>query len=294
MQNEIIELRKQGMGYREIASTLNCTKATVVYYCRKSDLGGVRGNGALSGNQYYTSYEDAEVMFERNFNEVYEGKFIYVGGYKGCDQKFTMKCCICGSEQERSAYVVRHKKNIECASCKEHNKRTEAIEQDEIKERTALIKTIERQIRKIRAKAVIQDKAKDKPKYTIECKRCGEVFDANSKTRVFCSLKCANRHASTIKTFKRRKRLEENGSAEWDISIYKLVKRDKVCKLCGLPIDYKDYKLTPEKYFIAGGNYPSIDHIMPVSKGGTHTWNNVQLAHCRCNTMKNDNVHIMD
>ena len=51
-----------------------------------------------------------------------------------------------------------------------------------------------------------------------------------------------------------------------------------VCQICGRHIDFdcdsnSDY-------------YPSIDHIIPISKGGEHQWDNVQLA-CRvCNTLK--------
>lgn len=30
----------------------------------------------------------------------------------------------------------------------------------------------------------------------------------------------------------------------------------------------------------------SLDHIHPLSKGGTHTWNNIQLAHIKCNKQK--------
>ena len=37
-------------------------------------------------------------------------------------------------------------------------------------------------------------------------------------------------------------------------------------------------------------NYPSIDHTVPVSKGGTHTWDNVQLAHFYCNRVKGNNI----
>jgi 5-methylcytosine-specific restriction endonuclease McrA len=33
--------------------------------------------------------------------------------------------------------------------------------------------------------------------------------------------------------------------------------------------------------------YPTHDHIVPVSKGGKHTWDNAQLAHFECNTKKN-------
>ena len=30
----------------------------------------------------------------------------------------------------------------------------------------------------------------------------------------------------------------------------------------------------------------SMDHIRPLSKGGTHTWDNIQLVHLRCNLVK--------
>ena len=31
---------------------------------------------------------------------------------------------------------------------------------------------------------------------------------------------------------------------------------------------------------------PTIDHVIPLSKGGTHTWGNVQLACYECNQRK--------
>ncbi len=34
----------------------------------------------------------------------------------------------------------------------------------------------------------------------------------------------------------------------------------------------------------------SLDHIIPLSKGGIHAYNNVQLAHLSCNTKKQDKV----
>ena len=34
----------------------------------------------------------------------------------------------------------------------------------------------------------------------------------------------------------------------------------------------------------------SLDHIIPLSQGGTHTYNNVQLAHFGCNRKKFNNI----
>ena len=65
---------------------------------------------------------------------------------------------------------------------------------------------------------------------------------------------------------------------------------DNICKICGRQVDTEDYYYTDEGYFIAGNNYPSIDHIIPLAKGGTHTWDNIQLAHRHCNTIKNDKI----
>ena len=55
------------------------------------------------------------------------------------------------------------------------------------------------------------------------------------------------------------------------------------CGLCGLPID-------------PALNYPhsmmaTLDHIVPVSKGGLHTLENSQAAHARCNLSKGNRTH---
>lgn len=78
----------------------------------------------------------------------------------------------------------------------------------------------------------------------------------------------------------RRARLH-GAPAEVGITLPKLIKRDGLtCSICGLPCFY-------------GGSYqsdlyPTIDHIVPISKGGGHTWNNVQVAHRLCNINKRD------
>jgi 5-methylcytosine-specific restriction endonuclease McrA len=58
------------------------------------------------------------------------------------------------------------------------------------------------------------------------------------------------------------------------------------CALCGRPID-------------RNLSYPdrlsaSLDHIVPVSKGGQHTRENTQAAHFTCNTSKRDRLGISD
>lgn len=49
-------------------------------------------------------------------------------------------------------------------------------------------------------------------------------------------------------------------------------------------------RLDNDNNFIVGYDYPSIDHVIPISKGGTHTWDNVRLAHHHCNSIKKDSI----
>ena len=76
-----------------------------------------------------------------------------------------------------------------------------------------------------------------------------------------------------------------------DITLEALFRRDKgVCHICGGQCDWEDMRYNADGYKIAGDMYPSIDHVMPVSKGGLHAWSNVRLAHRYCNTIKCDAV----
>ena len=93
----------------------------------------------------------------------------------------------------------------------------------------------------------------------------------------------------TYRKDEREKIMRRNGIYDNTITLPKLYdKSSGICSICGNMCDYNDYKETEDGYFIAGDNYPSIDHIVPVTKGGTHTWNNIQLAHRKCNSIKSD------
>lgn len=85
-----------------------------------------------------------------------------------------------------------------------------------------------------------------------------------------------------------RFRSKRYGCSRFDDSITLKKVRAKysdICQICGNPVDDKDIENGHIKRL-----YPTIDHIIPLSKGGTHTWNNVQLAHMCCNAGKCDKV----
>lgn len=101
-----------------------------------------------------------------------------------------------------------------------------------------------------------------------------------------CIYERGKNYDRNLNRVKRRKKALENLTVDNDITLKKLYARDNgICAICGEKTNYKDFRLE-NKQFYAGKNYPSIDHIKPLSKGGLHSWDNVQLAHMICNAIK--------
>lgn len=169
-----------------------------------------------------------------------------------------------------------------CPKC-EKNKHKKIME-DKLK------KELVKQEKDKRKEIIKQEKEKEKIK---KCGTCGEMFIGNSSVSVYCSDKCrkkASNRKSEIQKGIRGKRIKENGRIDHDISLEKLAKRDNdFCYLCNRKVDWNDFEITQNGAFKVGRSYPSIDHVVAVVNGGTHTWNNVKLAHCQCNSVKSDN-----
>jgi len=73
-------------------------------------------------------------------------------------------------------------------------------------------------------------------------------------------------------------------TAQFDDSITLKKVFDKfngVCQICGGMCDWESIEHGHIRRL-----YPTVDHIVPLSKGGLHTWGNVQLAHLGCNAGK--------
>lgn len=117
------------------------------------------------------------------------------------------------------------------------------------------------------------------------CPVCGGIVTRGT----YCSKRCKEKaHNKTNEV--RRNRLINKSRCDSTITLEKLWDRDGgVCQLCGTMCDRKDYE-EREGCFVAGNDYPSIDHIVPLALGGSHTWDNVQLAHRRCNSVKGKRV----
>lgn len=134
--------------------------------------------------------------------------------------------------------------------------------------------------------------AKEQRKLLLKtCKECGRPFHPTNLLELFCSETCRKKINHRRNEVHRRHRLRENGNIDYSISIKSIMDRDgDKCHICGEPCDCRDYIFTSAGHFVAGSNYPSIDHLVPVSKGGTHTKGNVKVAHRRCNSLKRDSL----
>lgn len=181
---------------------------------------------------------------------------------------------------KRAAVTLRHTERLtSCPVCEEKRKQEELARREAEKE-------AERQEEKRRKTEVFWRQKFQQVSFQMhQCKECGTFYIGGRGS--YCSEECKRKHINR----KHDKRLDRAKRIDKSISLKKLYKRDKgICWICGGKCDYKDYVKDENGYFIVGTNYPSIDHVYPLSKGGNHEWNNVRLAHHYCNTLKNDKV----
>lgn len=178
--------------------------------------------------------------------------FEYVSHTKG---RVKIKCKCCGNIVERAKSTVRHK-NIKCEYCKETEQLQEA--------------------RQKMACFFIALKSARTPR---QCESCGKAFTSNYPTQKYCSDKC-KKHGYSY-----RSRCRHYG-VYYDPSVtrIKVLRRDKgICQICGKTCNPQD-----RSWGSFGPDFPTIDHIIPLAKGGTHTWGNVQCACGICNSNKRD------
>ncbi len=138
----------------------------------------------------------------------------------------------------------------------------------------------------------------------IKCRVCGHTQGRSAHTRISISCcgcghtDCCNelakeRHRVWRGGYRilRDERLRRNGTPDYDLTLARLIERDRnICHICGGKCNSKDYVTRKNKYVVTGDTYPSMDHVLPISKGGTHTWDNVKLAHKICNSRKSDKL----
>lgn len=119
----------------------------------------------------------------------------------------------------------------------------------------------------------------------VICPVCGNSFKKRNKTQRYCSPECSRKANKTTSSHIRRIR-KQNQTIDRDITLEGLYRRDSgFCYICGMKCSFEDYTVRGGRK-ILGDWYPTIDHIIPLCNGGSHSWGNVKLAHKRCNEVK--------
>ena len=270
---------------RQLQKKLNISKQQLKTIVKDENIDVNVNNNIIRAKKAALSFEEREKNFAISLHEKDNTK-VYYGGFTNIDSKVFIKCLNCGSIYEIPCQAIRRKhKSIFCKECErrrleESRKRSEKLRKRKIEYKSKL----ENGIKELRNKNKFFKKSKQL-KLCI-CKNCGDIFCGDSS---YCSQRCIDRSHEHRKTRKRIKRARVNGHIDNDITLDKLIKRDNnICYLCGMPCDKADFSFNENNTFIVGRLYPTIDHVKPIAKGGTHTWNNIKLAHHICNSIKSD------
>lgn len=186
---------------------------------------------------------------------------------------FLLRCRECGYEFERR--VDLHYPTT-CPECQRRESERRRAERE--------VERVERDGKRALMQRLVNILA-----YEHVCPECGARFRSSNPSQLYCSESCRKR----ARWKRREKSLGSHGShvkrakrygVEYDrsITLNKLIKRDGMtCYICGKTCTKDD-----KRWGTFGPDYPTIDHVIPLCKGGTHTWDNVRIACGECNDAK--------
>lgn len=127
---------------------------------------------------------------------------------------------------------------------------------------------------------------KERPRTSlVECQACLSVFERRSgidgpNPSKYCSMKCVQAGRDASDSFNGAvRRMREKSAKVGRIVRCEVYKRDNYqCGICGEQVDMT----LPPRHKMGA----TVDHLIPLSKGGTHSYENVQCAHRSCNSRK--------
>ena len=268
---KITEMRLAGKSMKETAAALHVSETLVESRCRLLNLGGKRSNRKAD----YTKMKHQEPDEAKARERIAEAGFDYVGGFTGCNGTASIRCRKCGNVFIASYQPIRRRGSIVCPVCHE-------AERQHTAEEAAKQKAADREAKK---KAAEERKAKESERKQKKrqkiCKECGEKFldKSDGNSRSYCSEVCSHRAQNRLKDARRRG-YKSNGT------LTKLYYRDGGrCYICGGKCDFGDHQII-DGAFVVGPSYPTVEHVIPICRGGDDGEDNIKLACHRCNSKK--------
>ena len=115
----------------------------------------------------------------------------------------------------------------------------------------------------------------------LDCGRASGTHESGYAKR-WCDNCYRARHREAVWMEKHYRRAQEHGVKRERIDRREVCARyGWTCGICGL-------KTNQALLGTSEPNAPTVDHIVPMSKGGSHTYDNVQCACHLCNSLKSD------
>lgn len=260
----IINYRKRGIGYKNIAQLVGVSRDHVRYVLKKNNI-ETEWNPSNIGtkvclqcgkeyilkavNQKYCSNECIKQHIQDMRKPVRSSRLV--------------PCKVCGK-----LFISFHGKKICSEECQKENRKYYD------KKYACSKQTVSKAIKENRF-----------------CKNCGKEFITNTGKQIFCSTKCGKAYRRLGRKYHLypTDRFKEAVTVDKTVKLYTLIKRDNnECQICKRQCDLYDYVVSPGGAMIVGERYPTVDHIIPCVLGGSHTWDNVQLACFKCNVKKRD------
>ena len=222
---------------------------------------------------------------------------------EGTSRQGGVRCRKCGHVFEKSISHLTNG-NVVCPECvRLEREEKERIRREEIEDRKKQ-KEVERFQKNPLGLSYYQLDREKRLDVVHVCFECGKEYTIRMRLEKegmrycrdsgYCSHYCQKRAARKRRRIIEREYRNHKGRAkrygcEYDttVTLKALIKRDGLrCGICGRMCNPFDN--TWNEYF--GASSPTLDHIIPLAKGGSHTWDNVQVAHAICNSRKKDDM----
>lgn len=200
------------------------------------------------------------------FRNNYQG-FVYLESRTHA-RKDRIKCLNCGGVFERHFNTV-WRNGVNCSHCEEQARK----EKELLDARVTFLKFL------------CAFAENEKPK---QCSYCGNVFYSQYPNKKYCSDRCKDRAKKRSGVSIRNRCRKYGVYYDPTVTSERVFERDRyICQICGLVCDPSD-----KSWGTLGPYAPTVDHILALANGGTHTWGNVQCAHAICNSYKRDLITV--
>lgn len=295
--DEVAEFYSAGHSVRETAEMFGVTTAQVNNLVKKRQITNGRDPRKVANDKRTAEAEQrlVELLKTKGFD--------YIGGYIKKDCKVNIRCQRCGAVFERATDTIKHG-NIICKECQKVETRKRQEQREQERRLNAEQRQKEQEKAREQKERQIQLERGQKLDEVYVCKVCGKGYTPRQYMESagltlfsnvgYCSHECKRKAENRLrKTYKRSKDTHRHRArkygCEYDptVTLERLIERDGLrCAICGEMCDPNDTRWSK----FSGPLSPSMDHIIPMAKGGGHTWDNVQVAHIICNSYKGDSV----